>query len=191
MAVPRKSVFTAARIADVLKFFGLSVAARRTAALFLSLIITLVVALCGRNALEKEFSGRVTAVADGDTLTVVTLDTALHRVRLAGIDAPERSQAFGQEARRYLSRLCLGAQAKVVVTAQDRYGREVGVVTCREEEVNARLVAAGMAWVYRGYNDDPALLAVEDAARARKIGLWAERDPVPPWEYRKIQKPMQ
>ena len=132
----------------------------------------------------------VVAVADGDTLTVrcdAVADQPAQtlRVRLAEIDAPEAHQAFGKRSRRYLAALCLRQRAQVRPVADngglDRYGRTVAHVTCGGTDANAALVRAGMAWVF---DRDGLLHSLQDSARASQRGLWADKHPVPPWEWR-------
>lgn len=131
----------------------------------------------------QALQGRVLAVADGDTLTVLA-GTQEHRIRLAGIDAPELDQPHGQRARASLALLCLGRQAELAVQEQDRYGRSVADVRCQGMAVNAELVRRGDAWVYRAYATDPALDALEQHARAERQGLWTQARPTPPWTWR-------
>lgn len=133
-----------------------------------------------------DLSGRVVGIADGDTLTLLTADKRQVRVRLAGIDTPERAQPYGSRARQELSELAFGKEAEVAVQDTDRYGRTVGRVQAGGVDVNAELVRRGAAWVYRRYNRDPSLPALEADARAAGRGLWAlpEAQRVPPWEWR-------
>jgi endonuclease YncB( thermonuclease family) len=132
-------------------------------------------------------SGKVIAVADGDTLTILTPANERLRVRLDGIDAPERRQPFGKRSGQALSDLCFGKVATVGIHGYDRYQRALGRVSCEGVPANARQVETGMAWVFRRYSDDPQLLALEEAARAGRRGVWSDLKPVPPWEYRSHQ----
>lgn len=128
------------------------------------------------------FTGAVTRVHDGDTLTVDG-----RRVRLFGIDAPELDQPGGAASREYLARLVQGRSVEVVEKDIDAYGRVVGVVLAHDgREVNAMMVRAGHAWVYRTYCRDCAELKRDEAlARREGLGLWGEPRPVPPWKWRK------
>jgi micrococcal nuclease len=127
---------------------------------------------------------KVIGVSDGDTLTILQ-DNQPVKLRLANVDAPEKSQPFGQKSRQSLSDLCWSRDAQYEAQDTDRYGRTVAVVTCGGVEVNRAQVERGMAWVYPKYNKDRALPALQDQVREDRRGLWADRDPVPPWEYRK------
>jgi len=112
------------------------------------------------------------------------------RMRLAGIDAPERRQLYGTRARQALSALAFGRSAQIEVEDTDRYGRSVGRVRVGGLEVNAEMVRRGAAWVYVRYNRDPALVPLEAEARAAGRGLWAlpEGERVPPWEWRAAKR---
>ena len=138
-------------------------------------------------AAAADLSGRVVGVVDGDTLTLLTPEKRQVRVRLAGIDTPERAQPYGSRARQELSDLAFGKEAEISVQDTDRYGRTVGRVHAGGLDVNAEMVRRGAAWVYRRYNRDPGLPAVEAEARAARRGLWAlpEAQRVPPWEWRR------
>ncbi|MDS4030539.1 MAG: thermonuclease family protein [Candidatus Contendobacter sp.] len=111
-------------------------------------------------------TGRVVNVADGDTLTVLMEGNRPVRVRLAGIDAPEHDQPFGQRSRQSLAELTLDRPAAVMVWKTDDYGRTVGTVTVGGVDVEAEQVRRGLAWVYRHYSDDARLLALEAEAKA-------------------------
>ncbi|MDR2164797.1 MAG: thermonuclease family protein [Zoogloeaceae bacterium] len=137
----------------------------------------------------NELAGYVVGVADGDTLTLLTPDRKRVRIRLAEIDAPEKAQPFGQRSKRALSDICLNKQARVTVRDIDRYGRSVGLVLCDgDKDANATMVSSGLAWVYAQYSASSALRRLEDVARREKRGLWADHDPLPPWEWRKQRR---
>jgi micrococcal nuclease len=127
---------------------------------------------------------QVIGIADGDTLTLL-VDQKPLKVRLANIDAPEKAQAFGQRSKQSLSDLCWKKDADYRVQDVDRYGRTVAVVTCNGVDVNRAQVERGFAWVYKKYNKDRALSALQDQAREGRRGLWADAEPVPPWEFRR------
>lgn len=136
----------------------------------------------------ETLSGRVVGVADGDTLTVRVDGQRPVKVRLAGIDAPERDQPFGQRSRQSLSELAFGQPATVMVQKIDDYGRTVGTVTVGGVNMEAEQVRRGLAWVYRKYSDDARLLALEAEAKAARRGLWADANPMPPWAWRHGEK---
>lgn len=130
---------------------------------------------------------QVIGIHDGDTMTLLVNKKPV-KIRLANIDAPELRQAYGRRSKEALSNLCWGKDAQYEKQAIDRYKRVVAVVTCDGEEANRRQVASGMAWVYRKYNKDASLLVLEQGARLHKTGLWAGKEPVPPWEWRISRK---
>ena len=147
--------------------------------------ITLAVALPFPAWADNPAEGLVVSVHDGDTLTVLVGKQQV-KVRLAEIDAPELRQAFGQRSRQSLAGLCFQESAKVEQIARDRYGRSVGRVICRETDAGAHQVALGMAWVYDRYSKpDSPLYRLQEGAKAARRGLWADNEPVPPWEWRR------
>jgi endonuclease YncB( thermonuclease family) len=129
-------------------------------------------------------------VADGDTITVLDATKKQHKIRFYGIDTPETAQAFGAKAKQFTSSLCFGKQVSVDIRDTDRYGRTVGVVMVDGgDAVNSALVGAGLAWWYERYaKNDKELERLEKNARSAKLGLWADKNPVPPWEFRKNPK---
>jgi endonuclease YncB( thermonuclease family) len=141
--------------------------------------------LCITDAISGErINGKVFSVHDGDTLTLLIAGNQTIKIRLAQIDAPESNQAFGQQSQQSLSSMVFGKDVIVDKETIDKYGRTVGTVFLGNQDINKEQVARGMAWVYRQYLHDESLLSIEDGARQRKIGLWSDPNPVPPWEYR-------
>jgi endonuclease YncB( thermonuclease family) len=138
---------------------------------------------------EPFLEGRVVAVFDGDTLEML-VDGAPRRIRIAGIDTPERGQPWAERAKQALSNRVFGKQVKVNEVATDRYGRTVGEVYADEVCVGCELVRAGHAWVYRGFSDDRVLFDLEAQARAAGRGLWGlpESQRTPPWEWRENRR---
>ena len=136
-------------------------------------------------ALADTLSGRVVAIADGDTLTVLTEGREQVRVRLSDIDTPERGQPWGTRARQRLSELAFGQEVQVTIRDMDRYGRVVGRVWTGTTDVNAAMVRDGAAWLYRRHSEDPGLLKLEAEAKSARRGLWGlpEAERTPPWEW--------
>lgn len=130
----------------------------------------------------------IVAISDGDTLTAKCDGNVQVKVRLAEIDAPEKAQPFGRRSKQSLSKMCYQAEAKIEVVDTDRYGRSVARVICNGVDVNAEQVRLGMAWVYDKYVKDKSLYAIQNEARAGRIGLWEEENPTPPWEWRHSRK---
>jgi micrococcal nuclease len=151
-------------------------AIRITAALALWTMVTAVSA--------TTLVGRVVKIADGDTLTIV-VDGQQEKIRLSDIDTPERKQPYGTRAKQALSELTFGKTITVLTTTRDRYGRVIGHIKADGVDVNAELVRLGYAWVYRRYSDDAELIHLEELARSEGLGLWADSNPIPPWEWRR------
>jgi endonuclease YncB( thermonuclease family) len=127
----------------------------------------------------------VVGVTDGDTITVLRKGRN-EALRLHGIDAPEKGQAFGERAKQFTSGLAFGKTVAVRLKDRDRYGRRIGDVFLPDgRNLNQEVVRAGYAWWYRGYSADQRLAVLEAEARAARHGLWADPDPQPPWEWRR------
>ena len=149
--------------------------------------ITLVAAMLSAQARAEDFSGKVVRVLDGDTVEVLH-DGTPERIRLDGIDCPEKGQAFGTKAKQFTSSLAFGKEITVKATGKDRYGRTLGSVVLPDgKDLNHELVKAGYAWWYREYSKDKTLEKLEAEAREAKRGLWADNNPMPPWAFRKQQ----
>jgi len=136
------------------------------------------------------FAGQCVGVTDGDTITVMH-DGRGEKIRLYGIDTPEKSQDFGNKAKWFLSDLVFKKIVEVQPQDTDRYGRTVGIVLVSGINVNQEIVKAGYAWVYRQYCKQAFCaewLNLESTARRNGIGLWSHSDPIPPWEYRRGQR---
>jgi endonuclease YncB( thermonuclease family) len=138
--------------------------------------------------------GRVVDVIDGDTLTVEPIEGGDRvRIRLHGIDAPERKQPFGETARDYATKITLYKQATVRPQNRDRYGRIVAVMEIDGSGVLQEvLIDSGMAWVYPRYcrgGDCGAWESRQRKARKQSIGLWSDKKAMPPWEWRKLKRP--
>ena len=158
---------------------------RRSATLFVVfLLATIAFSGCHRRPSREPFDARVVGVTDGDTITVLAGTTQV-KVRLNGIDCPEKGQPFGARAKRFTSELAFGKPVTVRPFGKDRYGRVLGDVVLPDGRVlNQELVAAGMAWHYTQYSKDETLARLERQARAAGLGVWSEARPVAPWEFR-------
>jgi endonuclease YncB( thermonuclease family) len=131
---------------------------------------------------------RVVGVSDGDSLTCLTPEKKQVKVRLHGIDAPERGQPYGNRSRQALSDLVFGKDVEVEDRGTDRFKRTVGRVTVGTVNVNREMVASGMAWHYTRYDQSRKLRDAEKAARDAKAGLWADPHACPPWEWRRLEE---
>ncbi|EJN8353585.1 thermonuclease family protein [Salmonella enterica] len=131
-----------------------------------------------------EIQGKVIRVLDGDTIEILQDKTPV-RIRLANIDAPEKKQAFGRWSANQLKGLVAALPVTVTYTQTDRFGRIIGrVFTANGTEANRFMVQSGAACFYDKYNSDNSLPALQRAAQDQKRGLWADSNPVPPWEWR-------
>jgi endonuclease YncB( thermonuclease family) len=164
-----------------------------------SLITALIGALLTGPAGASTLAGRIVAVADGDTLTILTDDHKQHRIRVAGIDAPEKRQAFGTRSRENLARMAHGKAAVADCPKTDRYGRKVCKVFVQPADcpqcgktldVGYAQISAGLAWWYRRYAKEQSIEdrgryeSEETDARLRKRGLWSDPAAVAPWDWR-------
>ncbi len=131
-----------------------------------------------------EIQGKVIRVLDGDTIEILQGKKPV-RIRLTNIDAPEKKQAFGRWSTNQLKGLVAAQPVTVTYTQTDRYGRIIGrVFTTNGNDASRYMVQSGAAWVYERYNTDKALPALQREAQKQRRGLWADVNPVPPWEWR-------
>jgi endonuclease YncB( thermonuclease family) len=144
---------------------------------------------CLGTAQADVLEGKVVGITDGDTVTVL-VDRREVKVRVAGIDAPEKKQAFGQRSKEHLSDCAFGKAVAVEWSKTDRYGRTIGKVLAGGVDCGLRQIQDGMAWHYKAYakeqsaTDRAAYSEAESQSMARKSGLWSEPHPTPPWEFR-------
>lgn len=163
----------------------------------LSLVALLLGFLFGQPSDGNTVAGRVTKVADGDTVTVVDSALQEHKIRMAFIDAPEKAQPHGAQAKEQLSSLVFGQSVEVEVIEKDRYGRTVGRVLRAGHDVNLAMIQAGYAWHYtqyakkQGSSNFSAYQNAEAQARQSHTGLWQDAEPQAPWEYRSRKRQAQ
>lgn len=165
--------------------------------------LPLLLALLAQSLCAAVLEGRVIHVADGDTLTVLDDRMLSHKIRLAGIDAPERGQPFGRKATEALTALAKNQLVTIDGGKTDRYQRRIGIVkvaaagcmTCKPGiDVGLALVVAGLAWHYRAYEreqsstDREQYREAETGARSRQDGLWIDVAPTPPWDWRRARR---
>ena len=146
--------------------------------------------LVAQLSFAAELTGLVVGVSDGDTITVL-VDKTPYKIRLAGIDAPESRQAFGQASKQHLSALVYKKPVTVIWDKKDRYGRTLGKVMVDGTDVCLEQIKAGLAWHYKRYaSEQPAqdradYAAAEDRAKGERIGLWSDAQPTAPWDWRR------
>ena len=146
------------------------------------------VLLCSAHA--AEISGIVTKVSDGDTVWVMVNGGRREKVRLNRIDAPESDQPYGKAATERLKELVSGKSVRVVCEDTDRYGRILGIVHLEGNNINLQMLREGCAWHYKYYDRTKSYADTESEARSAKRGLWAARNPVNPYEWRKAKRGM-
>jgi endonuclease YncB( thermonuclease family) len=146
------------------------------------------------SAIASEYSGRIVGVVDGDTVDLLTEANERIRIRLAGIDAPERGQGFSRRAKQGLSDLTFNRQVTVSADKLDHYGRLVGKILVAGNDANLQMIRLGLAWHYAKYAGEQSLsdrrmyAETEQAARSARIGLWADPSPLAPWDYRRRRR---
>jgi len=139
---------------------------------------------------SETFDAKVIRVSDGDTIVVILVDKKI-KIRLYGIDAPEKNQDYGNKATKNLSRYVLNRVVEIDEKAVDRYGRLVAVIYFEGENINLKMLFDGLAWAYIQYlnkNDKAEYINAERQAKEEKRGLWEDNNTIPPWKFRKIQK---
>jgi endonuclease YncB( thermonuclease family) len=133
-------------------------------------------------------TGKVIKVADGDTVTLLTDKKEQIKIRLDGIDCPERSQDFGTKAKDFTNSLCYGKRVKVEAKGIDKYGRTLGVIWVGSVNLNEELLHNGLAWHYIQYNHSQQYAELEKQAQQKKLNLWSIPNPIAPWDFRKAKK---
>lgn len=132
--------------------------------------------------------GKIKKIKDGDTVVLLDSNKKQHTIRLAEIDAPEKSQDFGQKSKEYLIKLCANKYVEIKVKSKDRYNRKIGTIFYNEKNINYQMVYSGFAWQYKQYSKSEKLAEYEKSAKINKRGLWAKKNPTPPWKWRKYNK---
>lgn len=155
---------------------------------FMALALAAAGGLAGAASPEPPVTWRVVGVSDGDTLTALDEANQKHKVRLHGIDAPEIGQPFGTKSRDALGKLTVRQTATLHLHGRDRYGRDLARVEVDGVDVNVELVKDGLAWHYVRYDKSPELANAEREAREAKRGVWADKQSMPPWEWRASER---
>ena len=155
---------------------------------------------------SSDVVGRVVKVSDGDTITILetpggtrsvasaapggtrSVASETHKIRLHGIDAPEKKQAFGNASRKFLAGLVANREVRVAWSKRDRYQRILGTVFVDGKDANLEMLKAGMAWHYKKYDSTPAYAQAESEARAARRGLWQDKNPIEPEAFRKAKR---
>jgi endonuclease YncB( thermonuclease family) len=149
-------------------------------------VICLVLSFLALSGLPT-WQGEVVGVSDGDTISVMHHGKG-EKVRLYGIDCPEKSQAFGKRAKQFTSDMVFGKTVEVKPVTTDRYGRTIAWVYVNGSSLNEDLLTAGLAWHYKRYSSESHLAELEIGARRQKVGLWSDPHAVPPWDFRRHKR---
>lgn len=157
--------------------------------IFIFLVLT-------NTSIADTLQGRVVGVTDGDTVTVLDDSNIQFKIRLMGIDAPEKKQPFGTKSKESLSALVFNKQVAVEYKKRDKYGRIVGKILVDGIDANLEQVKVGLAWHYKKYMKEQTVAdragysQAEDMAKEERCGLWVDANPIPPWDWRKNKKHM-
>ncbi|MDO4551258.1 MAG: thermonuclease family protein [Planctomycetia bacterium] len=136
----------------------------------------------------ETIQGVVVKVYDGDTISIITPNMEECCIRLQAVDAPEKDQPGYREAQIFLAKLLHGQTVHCVIDKLDKFNRTVGRLYLGETDVEYRLIRAGMAWHYEYYNQEEKLAQAQKKAQAQKIGIWKQKNPIPPYQWRKMQE---
>lgn len=155
-----------------------------------TLTVIFLSALLATPVFGAALQGKVVGISDGDTITLLDANNREYKIRLAGIDAPEKSQAFGTRSKQHLSDLVFGKSVVVDWNKTDKYGRTIGKVLVSGQNANLNQVKAGMAWHYKEYEKEQSAVdrdeysKAEAMAHTQRLGLWSDPHPIPPWDFR-------
>jgi micrococcal nuclease len=141
--------------------------------------------VCSLAQAQDTVAAKAIRIMDGDTFEALIEGNVTERIRLHGIDCPERNQPYSDAAKDKLVDLIFSKQIKFIRMAVDRYGRTVAMVFVDNTNVNESLLRAGLAWHFKRYDHNPAWDALERTASAKRLGLWADAQRMPPWNWRK------
>lgn len=137
----------------------------------------------------QRFTVKVVAISDGDTFIGLNRDNLQLRFRIYGIDAPEKGQEFGSKAKDFLSGIIFGKNVTVDVQSQDGWGRHIAFVyTPDGQDVSLLMLQAGMAWHFVKYDNTDVYSFAEMVAKNSKKGLWIDKEPIAPWDFRSTKK---
>jgi micrococcal nuclease len=144
------------------------------------ILIVLVLYVCFHST-----TSNVVSITDGDTITILLKDKTQQKVRLEEIDCPEKSQSFGKQAKEILSKKIFGKNIDISWTKKDQYGRVIGKVYLNGRYINKEMVQEGWAWHYTKYSKSSEMASAQLHAQKYKLGLWKDKNPIPPWDFRK------
>lgn len=138
---------------------------------------------------EKAETGKIVGILDGDTYDILMHGNETVRVRMEGIDAPEKGMPFYKAAKNYLSTLCFGKQVRLKISGKDNHDRTLAFSYLEDgTELSHEMLKAGLAWHFKKYNSDADLAQLEKEAQGAKIGIWSTDNPMPPWDNRALHR---
>lgn len=151
----------------------------------MKLLYTILLLALSLSIQSKALKGRIVKVSDGDTVTLLDSTNTQHKIRLDGIDCPEKGQPFGTKATDFVKKLTTGKIIVVEWEKKDRYGRILGYVYADGVNVNKELLKNGLAWHYKHFNKDKELAKLEQQAKDKKLNIWSDKNPIEPYRWRK------
>lgn len=154
--------------------------------LLLLLIFVIIAIFFNSFSDEKVIVGKVVKVIDGDTIEILDKNNKNYRVRFFGMDAPESKQAYGKKSREFLASMIASKTVTAIQKDKDKYSRIVAIIKLDDEDINKKMVVNGYAWAYTYYSDIYAMDM--RLAREQKLGLWADKNPIEPYEWRKMNR---
>lgn len=137
--------------------------------------------------LSAQYQGQVISITDGDTFTILREGNKTEKIRLYGIDCPEKGQPFGRQAKFGLSQLIFNKTVSIEFKNLDRYKRSIAIVYCNGVNINEQMLIRGWAWHFKRYDNNPDWAKLEEKARISKQGLWVEQQPIAPWAWRRSE----
>ncbi|MBN4085042.1 thermonuclease family protein [Flavobacteriaceae bacterium AH-315-B10] len=153
------------------------------------LFFLLLLLIFSLSSYSQTITGKVIAITDGDTFKLLTQDSTLIKVRLANIDCPEKKQPFSIKAKQFVSDAIFSKTVTINVLKKDRYRRYISNVIYNDSLIlNYELVKQGLAWHYVKYSNDTILQKLEDEAKLKCVGLWQDKNPIAPWDWRDDKK---
>ena len=148
----------------------------------------LLLMLISTNLLSLELKGKIIHISDGDTVHLLTDNKEKIKIRLNDIDAPESKQAFGNKSKENLKKYIYQKNVVVEYKNKDKYKRVLGTIYYQNRDINLQQVKDGYAWVYKKYSKNHNYFKAEKEAKSKKLGLWSDKNPIEPWEFRKNKK---
>jgi micrococcal nuclease len=138
---------------------------------------------------EQDVKGRIIGIVDGDTYDILVGGNKTVRIRMEGIDAPEKGMPFYKVSKQYLADLCFGKYVRLEINDTDSRGRKIAFTYLDNgKELSHEMIKAGLAWHFKKYNNDADLANLEVQARAARVGLWIDHSPMPPWKNRELHR---